>query len=118
MSYTKPVLLQNDDLAEGVYAASGDGQPSVVVVFTGNSESQYWKQSYFDIKLSGDLGVEVEVTVEFDKPFTGMSIEGGSAQGNVITIPNPKNVHWLRVDGDWDIKCTKATVKKTKQVWG
>lgn len=118
MSYTKPVLLQNDDLAEGVYAASGDGQPSIKVVFTGNFGMDP-KESRFNIYLSGDLGVQVEVTLEFDKPFTDFFIGGGDNRvGNTVTINNPKNEHWLHVQGDYYIQCIKATVRKTLQTWG
>lgn len=117
MIYTKPVLLRNEDMAEGVYADSGDnGQPSIEVVRTGNSASQYWKQTYFDIRLSGDLGVEVVVTLEFDKDFKEMSCYKGHAVGNTITIEHPESVHWLIVTGDWDMNCISATVRTTKQV--
>lgn len=119
MIYTKPVLLRNEDMAEGVYAGSGDfGQPSVQVVFTENFGSEYYKQTRFKILLSGDLGVQVEVTLEFDKAYTRLDVEGGTINGNVITLNNPKNEHWLHVEGDWDIQCTKATVRKTLQTWG
>ena len=117
MIYTKPVLLRNEDMAEGVYAASGNGQPSVQVVFDSNfGTTEWYKETRFNIYLSGDLGVEVEVTLEFDKPFTEMSCYKGHAVGNTITIEHPESVHWLHVVGDWDIKCTSATVRTTKQV--
>ena len=118
MSYTKPVLLQNDDLAEGVYAASGDGQPSIQVVFDSNFGSTEWyKQTIFKILLSGDLGVQIELTLEFDKS-TDWFIEGADPKvGNTVIISYPKDVYWLKVVGDHNIKCTKAAVRTILQTW-
>lgn len=117
MIYTKPVLLRNEDMAEGVYAASGDGQPSIEVVFTGNFGMEP-KQTRFNILLSGDLGARVEVQLEFDREITRMDChKAESIIGTTIIIPNPESVHWLHVEEGHNIKCTKATVRTIQQTW-
>lgn len=111
MSYTKPMILVNDDLAEGVYAASGASQ--VTVTPLGNNDNPYWKTTSFHVCLSGDYGVVIVLTFDFNR--SDVNINGGS--GNTLTINNPSSEFDIEVVGDWDIVCNGATLETTKQSW-
>lgn len=117
MSYQKPMVLLNDDLAEGVYAASGavaaSGDPTVTVTVKGNSGNEWYKCTDFHVVLSGKYGVQVTITFDFDTP--NVSVNGGS--GNTLSLSNPSPEFDITVVGGWDIKCNGATLVTTKESW-
>lgn len=117
MSYQKPMVLLNDDLAEGVYAASGatasSGGVAVTVTFTGNNDNEWYKCSNFHVSLAGDYGVQVTITFDFDK--SGVSVNGGD--GNTLSLSNPEPEFDITVVGDWNIQCNGATLVTTRASW-
>ncbi len=95
-NYEKPIVMINEDLAEGVYAASGLTGPA------GTSDCwsfdvysvQDWNGSHhiFEIKLTHHTGLEhisgaTSVSVTFSSPLTDAYSEFGSGySGSTITI--------------------------------
>ena len=112
--YNKPVILTNDDMAEGVYAASGDNGQQVTVTHI-DSGNIYDKWEKFHVKLSGEYGVQVKLTFNFDKP--GVAIDSGS--GNTLTIYNPGPGYECDIvaRGELGVQCLGATMVTEKWTW-
>lgn len=101
INYEKPVILANEDMAEGVYAASGaqiaGGSDSVSVsgVSMESEGNQYYKVNTYNVKIrnsgqvdSADWSVDVSVisgTASDVTTYNGW-LASASLSGNTITI--------------------------------
>lgn len=103
--YKRPLILLNDDLAEGVYA-DGSGNPGTQQVtqeatcWSGISPSvQDWNGSHnvTEVQIVHSVAVEhistaVTVTLKFNHPVTDAYTESGwecTAVGNIVTVTRP-----------------------------
>ena len=104
-SYVKPVILANDELAEGVYAASGavdgggestgSGGVSVSSVELKTAGNEYYRVNTYDVKIensgsteSSDWSAKVSVTsgtASKAETYNGW-LASVSLNGNTITI--------------------------------
>lgn len=97
--YRKPMILVNDDMAEGVYAASGatcwSGEAPCVQTLAGNTHNIY------EIRLVHSPKVEhisnaVTVTLTFSAPVVDAYSENSwdcSVNGNVVTVTRPSHAN-------------------------
>lgn len=101
MNYTKPVVMVNDDVAEGVYTASGD---EAAICWSATAKStQDWNgsQHVFEATLVHTTDVEhisLGCTVEysFDKVITAAESENGwecKVSGNTVTVTRPSHAN-------------------------
>ena len=96
--YIKPVVLGNDDLAEGVYAASGSTESTDCWTVDGRSV-QSWNGSHnvFEMSAQHSSGVahittQVVFTYTFSAPLTDASSEFDSSfSGNTVVVT--RNLH-------------------------
>jgi len=98
--YEKPVIMINEDLAEGVYAASGNWQYYSSSNFGGADVGQ--GQAGFDIKNQhGDFASnekEFSVTYTFNTDISDAKVVAGTGQsvvvnGNQVTIYDTANAN-------------------------
>ena len=87
-TYEKPMVMVNEELAEGVYAASGSNCWS-----GGVSSVQDWNGSHhvFEVQIQHSSGVEhtassVSVSLSFSASVEGYSEGGGSFSGSNVTV--------------------------------
>lgn len=66
--YKKPEILVDDDLAEGVYAASGTGAVEFTKISSEYKHNAYWEVKYDYTVPSGLLNKHVAVTITFAGP--------------------------------------------------
>lgn len=95
MNYEKPIILANEDVAEGVYAASGAGI-STDCWNIGVSSVQDWNgsENTFEVKMTHSTGVvhitnNVVITLIFSTAVTNVRTEGGVSctfSGNTATV--------------------------------
>ena len=123
--YVKPVVLVNEDLAEGIYAASGTGATGEYDCWSFDVQSpQDWNGSHhvFEIHLTHHLGLEhisagTTVAVTFSQPLTSAYAEYASTvSGSTITITRELLADAYK-DGDkvtykiWAAAADEATTK-------
>lgn len=82
--YVKPLVITNEDVAEGVYAASGSVSGGVTVT-KGNEE---WGQNHFTVAISSDyLGKHIKITGVSSKTITNSWTQTAlSSSGTSFTI--------------------------------
>lgn len=100
-NYEKPVVLANDDVAEGVYAASGaqiaggSGSVSVSSVSLGSEGNQYYKVNTYNVTIrnngqedAADWSVNVSVTsgTASEAKIYNDWLASASLSGNTIAI--------------------------------
>ena len=97
--YKKPMILAANDLAEGVYAASGAAD-----CWSGYAQSvQDWTGSHhvFELRLQHSTDVEhistaVTVTLSFSQPLSNVYAENGwecSVNGSTVTVTRPSHAN-------------------------
>ena len=102
--YMKPVVLMNEELSEGVYAASGDGDCWSVTAYihqtpeTGRDDYRIQTDGYHD--NTDNHFSNIHITYHFNQTVTFSFCNGGSlvgsATGTSITIERnigTKNAH-------------------------
>ena len=133
--YEKPVAVINDELSEGVYAASGSAD-----CWTVSAKSvQDWNgsQHVFEVHITHSTAVEhissaSTVTLTFSNTITGVYSEfPASCSGNTVTITRTLHANayksgdnatykvWVQAADEASTKalyCTGATISCTKTV--
>ena len=95
--YKKPLILVNDDLAEGVYAASGAGDCWAVSgrsVQDWNGSHNVFEMCAVHSKDAAHNTTQVVYTYTFSAPVTNAYAEGGldcQYSGNTVTVT--RNLH-------------------------
>ncbi len=136
--YEKPIVMVNDGLSEGVYAASGAAEAADC--WTVNPVSvQDWNGSHhvFEIRCVHSTAVEhissaSTVTLTFDQPVTDAYSEFScTASGNTVTVIRELHANayksgdtmtykvWVKAADEATTKaiaCTGATISCTKTV--
>lgn len=92
--YVKPIVLENEELAEGVYAASGTGASSTDCWTVGANSVQDWNGSHhvFEVSCKHSTAVEhisgaTTVTLTFSSPLTDAYSEFScSFSGSTATV--------------------------------
>ena len=103
-TYEKPVVIENEDLAEGVFAASGDsGSSSDCWYVTWSSSQDYVDGAHiFRINATHSTSVvhissNVTYTVTFNYPVTNAYAENPdfvcSYSGNTVVISRPQHAN-------------------------
>lgn len=96
--YKKPMILVNDDMAEGVYAASGS------TCWSGTCPSvQNWNGSHhvFEVRIVHTRDVKhistaVTLTIQFSNTLTDAYAENGwecNVSGNTVTVTRPSHAN-------------------------
>lgn len=114
----KPIVLASDDLAEGIYAASGQSQVSGNSVTATLASTNFWGeegQSTFNISLPAGTSGHVIVTLKFSSDIiSGWGGNGNtSINGNVATLDmwNPaENFQFTAQSRDEGLSVTSASV--------
>ncbi len=108
-SYAKPVVLANDEVAEGVYAGSGDCYTANATM---HQEPQTGRYDY-RIQVNGDHsakhhGEEQIVILNFNRPVEYKSSQGTPVVASGMTIKIKYNYHQNYTDhiGTGDIIVT------------
>lgn len=68
MQFVKPVIVASDDLAEGIYAASGVAQASGKTVTATVASTNWWGsegQTTFNVTIPAGVGDHVIITLNF-----------------------------------------------------
>lgn len=96
--YVKPLVIENDDRFEGVYAASGDDYDYWATVVNNNSGSLSVVKLNFQLRLDHG-GETITMVIAYSGPGKITAIRGASGadfslngDGNVITIT--RNNHY------------------------
>lgn len=137
--YEKPLLAENDVLAEGVYAASGDETESAECWTVSPSSVQDWNGSHHVFEISCTHSSSVEhissastVTLTFSQTLTDAYAEFPSSfSGSTMTITRELHANayksgdsvtykvWVKAADEATTKgisCTGATISCTKTV--
>lgn len=89
MGYTKPVVLMNDDLGEGVYAASGSTSETVDYSLRVNSEgNQYYNWNGYNITFTNNTGKTLStfsVRLTSNKNISSVRVDNGLVTGRIAT---------------------------------
>ena len=95
-TYEKPVVIENEDLAEGVFAASGDSGSSSDCWTVSGRSVQDWNGSHnvFEMSAVHSTGVthittQVTFIYTFSTPITDAYAEAGfstTVSGNTVTV--------------------------------
>ena len=95
-TYEKPLVLENEDLAEGVFAASGADESSTDCWTVGGRSVQAWNGAWnvFEMSAVHSTGVthittQVTFTYTFSQPIVSAEAEAGfatSVSGNTVTV--------------------------------
>lgn len=84
MSYTKPMILVNDDLAEGVYAASGDVIESSGFSYSDLQLLEQWDgNKKYGISFHNDTDKKVDKVAVTLKANGAVTFVGGNVTGSV-----------------------------------
>ncbi|MCQ2539981.1 MAG: hypothetical protein MJ114_05975 [Acetatifactor sp.] len=130
-NYMKPMVVANDELAEGVYLASGD----CWTVSCRKDQNDAGGYCTFRIQCNHNTNQQhiskaTTVTLVFDQPITGAEYEGFqvSVSGNVVTCyreqlgdsylsgDNFNSLVKIWCDGFETVQCTNASIVCTKTV--
>lgn len=133
-NYEKPLIVENEDLSEGIYAASGTvtsvGDVTAVVTFFDHYGNYYFKVSGFENAAK----YNIVLTVANTALVNGLNSAswggfGGTVNGNTVTFTgvcfaNQTDWHvrlWFNSQGDWeygwclsDKDIPKVTISITK----
>lgn len=135
--YEKPIVLANEDIAEGVYAASGSADCWSVAAYS----VQDWNGSHnvFEVDITHSDSVEhistaSTVTLAFNNALTDAYTENNwdcSYSGNTVTVTRESHANayqsgdhatykvWVKAADEATTKalsCTGATISCTKTV--
>lgn len=133
-NYVKPMILANDELAEGIYLASGDGDCWTISVSkdqadAGNGASTFRIQANHSTNLQ-HISSKTTMVISFNQTISSAVFEGFSASvsGNTVVLERQlladsymsgDNFNsMLRVVGEDGntLQCTGATISCTKEV--
>lgn len=138
-SYEKPIAVVNDEISEGVYAASGDGETSTDCWTVEGVSVQDWNGSHhvFEIRCAHSTAVEhissnTEVVLTFSEPVTDAYSEFPCTfTGNTVTVNRELHANayksgdnmtykvWVKAADEATTKglsCTGATITCTHTV--
>lgn len=101
--YEKPMVLVNDELAEGVYAASGCMETDIKVTSTSNQDREF--RVYFK-HTSADHGNEGRATtITFNKPVEIVNIDSVTSYSgsgtSVITVVRSGSGQYQNGNSNW-----------------
>lgn len=103
-TYEKPVIKMNEEVAEGVYAASGSDCWDVSVDFTPHADKVEVQISAYHTNSTEPHKANLSVTIEFNKPINGGSSTILSTGANIGTSNPTENKVWNETvhatDGD------------------
>lgn len=133
-SYVKPMILANDELAEGIYLASGDGECWTIAVSkdqanAGEGASTFRIQANHSTNLQ-HISTQTTMVLTFNQTISACTFEGFNATivGNTVTLVRPQladsymsgdnfnsMVRVTGTDGE-TLQCTGATISCKKEV--
>jgi len=137
MKYEKPIVLVNEELAEGVYAASGAGSSDCWTVQAVSVQDWNGSHHVFEIRCVHSTAVEhissaSTVTLTFSSPLTDAYSEFEcSFSGSTVTVVRELHANayksgdtmtykvWVKASDEATTKaitCTGATISCTKTV--
>ncbi len=139
MNYEKPVVLANEDVAEGVYAASGDGIADCWTVTAYSVQDWSGSDHVFEVRIVHSDAVQHISTASttvltFSTPLEGAYTESNfscSYSGNTVTVVRESHANayqsgdnatfkvWVRAADEATTKaitCTGSSITCTKTV--
>lgn len=98
LSYQKPIVLLNEDLAEGVYAASGGGDDCYTASASITQTPEGGRENYCihaDGKHDADHQSSQQILIlYFNQPVTYVSSNGTYVSGNGTNVLKIKYTYW------------------------
>lgn len=119
-TYQKPVSVQIDTIAEGIYMASGATAGDISVSVSKTNEESWGEsgQTTFKVTLKGKLGNRIKLTITFNKEITNAWGGGGSCEISspkaVFDIYNPSDSFEITAQGKTGLNITDSYAENVK----